>query len=74
MTGAFRLMAMANEQVGRRQSIATAISAELERQARDGTAHVDVEALAEAVDLALSAELPVSEGRHPEDLNATNDD
>lgn len=74
MMGAFRSMAMASEQIGRRQTIATAIAAELERQARDGSARVDVDAVAEAVDLALSAELPVSEGKHPEDLNATNDD
>lgn len=58
----------------RRQAIATAISAELDRQAKDGEIRVDVEALAEAVDLALEPTPPASEGKRPSDLNATNDD
>ena len=56
---------------GRREAIAAAIAAELQRQGVDG---VDVTALTEAVEAALAAELPLSEGRHPDQLNATNDD
>ena len=66
-------MAMAETEAPRRQAIATAISAELERQAHDGAARVDIDALAEAVDIALDPVPPVSEGQRPEDLNATND-
>jgi hypothetical protein len=58
----------------RRQAIATAISAELERQALAGKARVDVEALASAIDIALDPAPPASEGKHPDELNATNDD
>lgn len=58
----------------RRQAIATAISAELERQALAGAVRVDVEALASAIDEALDPAVPASEGRHPDELNATNDD
>jgi len=57
---------------GRRQAIASAIAAELQRQGHADD--VDVQALAEAVEAAISAEAPVSEGRHPDQLNATNDD
>ncbi|MET3927024.1 hypothetical protein [Devosia sp. 2618] len=56
----------------RRQTIATAISAELERQGHGG-AHVDVRALAQAIDVALEPAAPISEGKHPDDLNANND-
>lgn len=67
-------MAMASsDETLRRQAIATAITAELERQAKDGEPRVDVEALAEAIDLALEPQPPASEGTRPEDLNATND-
>jgi hypothetical protein len=59
---------------GRRQAIATAIAAELERQARDGATRVDVDAMAEAVEAALAPELPVAEGKRPDELNSTNDD
>lgn len=59
---------------GRRQTIATAIAAELERQATAGTANVDVDALTHAVELALDPAPPSSEGKHPGELNATNDD
>jgi hypothetical protein len=58
----------------RRQAIATAISAELERQALAGAARVDVEALAGAIEEALDPRPPANEGRHPDELNATNDD
>lgn len=58
----------------RRQAIVTAISAELERQASAGAVRVDVEALASAIDEALDPAPPASEGRHPDELNATNDD
>jgi len=59
---------------GRRQAIVTAITAELERQAKDGEPRVDVEALAEAVEIALQPQPPASEGKRPGELNATNDD
>jgi hypothetical protein len=62
------------DQTDRRRAIATAISAELERQALAGAARVDVEALANAIDEALDPAPPVGEGRHPDELNATNDD
>lgn len=58
----------------RRQAIVTAITAELERQAKDGEPRVNVEALAEAVEIALQPVPPLSEGRPPDQLNATNDD
>ena len=58
----------------RRQIIAMAVSAELERQARDGATRIDIEALAEAVDVALDMPAAAGEGRRPQDLNATNDD
>ena len=66
-------MAMDDEAGGaRHETIATAITAELERQARDGAVRIDVEALAAAIDKALDP--PADEGTRPEDLNATNDD
>ena len=68
-----RSMAMASEEAPRRRSIVTAITAELERQARDGELRVNVEALAEAIDVALEPHPPASEGTRPQDLNATND-
>lgn len=80
MNRGFPLMVMADpaEHPERRRLIAGVISAELERQAQQGAARVDVDALALAIDTALSAEEPASailgEGKHPEDLNATNDD
>lgn len=58
----------------RRQAIATALTAEIERQASTGATRIDIEALAEAVDTALEPVPPASEGRRPADLNATNDD
>ena len=64
-------MAMADEGGARRQSIATAIAAELDRQGAGG---IDVDALAEAIEDALDAPAPADEGKHPEELNATNDD
>lgn len=65
-------MVMADEAVAsRRESITTAIGAELQRQ---GVSGVDIEALAEAVETAIAAHVPLSEGRHPDELNATNDD
>lgn len=51
-----------------------AIATELERQAREGAPRVDVDALAEAIEQALGAPTPAAEGRHPDELNATNDD
>lgn len=58
----------------RRQAIATALAAELERQAQAGASRIDVEALAEAVEVALDPAVPQSEGKRPSELNATNDD
>lgn len=65
-------MAM-DDQSTRRQAIVTAITAELERQSRNGVQRVDVDALAAAVDTALDPVPPTSEGTRPEDLNANND-
>jgi hypothetical protein len=67
-------MAMDNQASSRRQAIATAITAEFERQACDGELRVDVDALAAAIDDALMPDLPPEEGKRPEELNATNDD
>ncbi len=68
-------METANDIVAsRRQAIATALSAEMERQAATGASRMDIEALAEAVDHALDPTPPVSEGKRPSELNATNDD
>lgn len=61
------------EEMDRRQAIATAISAELERQALAGAARVDVEALASAIEEALDPPPPANEGKRPFELNATND-
>ncbi len=58
----------------RRQAIATALAAELERQAQSGASRIDVDALAQAVEAALDPSAPVDEGRRPSELNATNDD
>lgn len=65
-------MAMVDEGGDRQETIATAIAAELERQAREGAVRIDVDALAAAIDGALDP--PADEGTRPEDLNATNDD
>jgi len=66
---------MAEDNSGiRRQAIATALAAEIERQAQTGASRIDVEALAEAVDMALDPVPPASEGKRPAELNATNDD
>lgn len=68
-------METANETVAnRRQAIATALTAEIERQAATGAMRMDIAALAEAVDTVLEPIPPTSEGRRPADLNATNDD
>ncbi|WEJ58321.1 hypothetical protein [Devosia sp. FJ2-5-3] len=58
----------------RRAVIAAAITAELQRQAESSALRIDIEALANAVDLALVPGAPFAEGRKPEQLNATNDD
>ena len=58
----------------RRQAIATALAGELEGQAQSGASRIDVEALASAVEIALDPDMPLAEGRHPSELNATNDD
>jgi hypothetical protein len=65
-------MVMADESVAsRRESITTAIGVELQRQ---GVTGVDIEALALVIETAIAAHVPLSEGRHPDELNATNDD
>ena len=74
MTPEFRSMEMAEDHSGlRRQAIATAIAGEIERQAQAGASRIDVDALAEVVDKALDPVPPVSEGKRPDELNATND-
>ncbi len=67
-------MAMDRDEPSRRQAIVTAITAELERQAKDGEPRVNVEAMAEAIDIALDPVPPLSEGKRPAELNSTNDD
>ena len=68
-------METANDLPGlRRQAIATALTAELERQAQSGASRIDVDGLAEAVELALDPAPPAAEGKRPSELNATNDD
>lgn len=69
-----RSMAIDPTTSGRQAVIAQAITSELENQAHDGTTSVDVDALAAAIDKALEGHTPASEGKRPEDLNATNDD
>jgi hypothetical protein len=39
-----------------------------------GAVRVDVEALASAIEEALDPPPPANEGKHPDELNATNDD
>ena len=58
----------------RRDTVAAVIVAELERQGGDAAQGVDVDALADAIDDALNAPAPADEGKHPDELNATNDD
>ncbi|WP_338721844.1 hypothetical protein [Devosia sp. XK-2] len=58
----------------RHQAIVTALASELERQAASGASRIDVDALAAAVETALDPLPPMAEGRHPSELNATNDD
>ncbi|UJW84693.1 hypothetical protein [Devosia sp. SL43] len=59
---------------GRRDTIAAAITAELARQAQSSPTDVDIDALADAIDTALEPPVPAHEGKHPDELNATNDD
>jgi hypothetical protein len=56
-----------------RVAVATALSAELQRQAEAGAQRVDVEALADAVLRVLDPHPPMAEGQRPEDLNSSND-
>lgn len=66
-------MAMVDDKVSRQQAIATALAAELQRQQID--AHgLDLDSLANAVELALAPPPPVAEGKRPGDLNSANDD
>lgn len=64
-------MAMGDSGTARRDTITAAITAELQRQ---GAVELDIDALAAAVEDALDPPPPASEGRHPDELNATNDD
>lgn len=56
-----------------REAIATAITAELQRQAEAGAQRIDVDALADAVMHVLDPRPPAAEGRRPEELNSSND-
>lgn len=58
----------------RHRAIVTALAAEIERQARAGASRIDIEALAVAAEAAIEARPPAAAGRHPSELNATNDD
>ncbi|MEO8683309.1 MAG: hypothetical protein ABI414_00555 [Devosia sp.] len=70
----FRSMEMADGSAAtRRDTIATAIAVELARQGLSG-AGVDIAALTGAVEAAIAGPGAVSEGKHPDELNATNDD
>ena len=55
----------------RREAIAVALAAELDRQ---GAASLDVEALVDAVEQGLGAAQSADEGKRPNELNSTNDD
>lgn len=63
-------MAM-DEAGGRREELVSAIKLELERQGQTG---IDADALASAVEQVFAPAPPASEGKHPDELNATNDD
>jgi hypothetical protein len=54
-------------------AIASAITAELQRQAEAGAQRIDVDALTDAVQRSLSQVHHISEGRHPQELNSSND-
>ena len=56
-----------------RTAIATAITAELQRQAEAGAQRIDVEAVADAVMQVVEPTPPMAEGRRPEELNSSND-
>ena len=56
-----------------RTAIATAITAELQRQAEAGAQRIDVEALADAVLRVLDPQPPMAEGQRPEELNSSTD-
>ncbi len=56
-----------------RVAIATALTAELQRQAETGAQRVDVDALADAVLSILEPEPPAAEGWRPEEINSSND-
>ena len=64
-------MTITNQGSAKRVAIADAISRELLRQ---GISGVDVEALADAIELSQAPHEAPSEGKRPEDLNSTNDD
>jgi hypothetical protein len=64
----------------RKETIATVIADELDRQSHTGASRIDVEALAVAVDFALDQGIDASaprdqmhDAKSPEQLNATND-
>ena len=62
---------------GRRETIATAIAGELQRQARGGASRIDIAAMASAVDSAIAENEPfpltMDDGKEPDELNASND-
>lgn len=57
----------------RHTAIVTAITVELQRQAEAGSARVDVDALADAVQRVMDPPPPAAEGQRPENLNSSND-
>lgn len=65
---------LAQGSISRRDSIVAAIAAELERQSQNSAARIDIEALADTIEAAIVGHGEISEGRHPDELNATNDD
>jgi hypothetical protein len=58
----------------RHTAIATAIDAEIDRQANSGANRIDVDALAHAVEDVIQPSPPMAEGKRPDELNSTNDD
>ncbi|QQR38770.1 hypothetical protein [Devosia rhizoryzae] len=58
----------------RHDAIATALTAEIDRQAQAGASRIDVDALAQAVEDVIAPSPPLAEGKRPSELNSTNDD
>jgi hypothetical protein len=58
----------------RHGAIATALDTEIDRQAKSGANRIDVNALAVAVEDAITPTRLSLDGKSPSELNATNDD